>query len=118
MSFKHVTDEILSGYLAGELTAREKYDADSHFTICPECAAKLEKQRAFEKQIASVYNSSFPLYLSPDARNAVFAEVSAGLAVNAKAPLWRKKIICRCRKFMLQSPKVSNKNKIWGDQYG
>ncbi len=100
MSFKHVTDEILSGYLAGELTAREKYDADSHFTICPECAAKLEKQRAFEKQIASVYNSSFPLYLSPDARNAVFAEVSAGLAVDAKAPLWRKKIICS---FLIQT---------------
>ena len=92
-SFRHVTDELLSGYLSGELTAREKYDADSHFTICPECAAKLEKQREFEKLIASTYNSSFPLYLSPNARNAVAAEVSAGFNVDTKAPFWQRKIL-------------------------
>ncbi len=102
-SFKHVTDEILSGYLSGELTAREKYDADSHFTICPECAAKLEKQREFEKLIASTYNSSFPLYLSPDARNAVAAEVSAGFNVDTKAPLWQRKILVS---FLIQAVSV------------
>ena len=102
-SFKHVTDEILSGYLSGELTAREKYDADSHFTICPECAAKLEKQREFEKLIASTYNSSFPLYLSPDARNAVAAEVSAGFNIDTKAPLWQRKILVS---FLIQAVSV------------
>ena len=103
MSFQHVTDETLSGYLAGELTAREKYDADSHFTICPACAAKLEKQREFEKKIAAAYNSSFPLYLSPDARNAVSGEVSAGFAVDTKAPLWQKKIVIS---FLIQAASV------------
>lgn len=103
MSFKHVTDEILSGYLSGELTAREKYDADSHFTICPECAAKLEEQRAFEKKIAAAYNSSFPLYLSPDAHSAVAEEVSAGFVVNSKAPLWQKRILV---KFFTQAASV------------
>ena len=102
-SFKHVTDEILSGYLSGELTAREKYDADSHFTICPECAAKLEKQREFEKLIASTYNSSFSLYLSPDARNAVAAEVSAGFNIDTKAPLWQRKILVS---FLIQAVSV------------
>lgn len=103
MSFKHVTDEILSGYLAGELTAREKYDADSHFTICPECAAKLENQRSFEKKIAAAYNSSFPLYLSPDAHCAVAEEISAGFAVDTKAPVWQKRIFI---KFFTQAASV------------
>ena len=95
MSFQHVSDEILSGYLSGELTAREKYDADSHFTICPECAARLEEQRSFEKKIAAAYNSSFPLYLSPDARCGVADEVRAGFVVDKQAPLWKKRIMLK-----------------------
>lgn len=93
MSFQHVSDDTLSGYLSGELTAREKYDADTHFTICPECAARLEEQRSFEKKIAAAYNSSFPLYLSPDAHKAVADEVSAGFAVDTQASLWQKRIV-------------------------
>lgn len=93
MRFQHVSEETLSGYLSGELTAREKYDADTHFTICPECAARLEEQRSFEKKITAAYNSSFPLYLSPDARRAIMDEVNAGFVVDSQAPLWQKRVM-------------------------
>ena len=93
MSFQHVTTETLTGYLAGELSAREKYDADTHFAVCPECAALLEQQRSFEQKIIAAYPTERPAQLSHAALLCVNNELRSGFQVKDQTEVWNGK--CR-----------------------
>lgn len=93
MSFQHVTTETLTGYLAGELSAREKYDADTHFAVCPECAALLEQQRSFERKIIAAYPTERPAQLSHAALLCVNNELRSGFQVKDQTEVWNGK--CR-----------------------
>lgn len=93
MSFQHVTTETLTGYLAGELSAREKYDADTHFAVCPECAALLEQQRSFEQKIIAAYPTERAAQLSHAALLCVNNELRSGFQVKDQTEVWNGK--CR-----------------------
>ncbi len=55
MNFNHLKEDTFNMYLSGELSAQERHAADSHLTVCPACAGKLEEHRKFLEQLTETF---------------------------------------------------------------
>ena len=95
MNFNHLKPETVTAYLAHELPAQDKYNADAHLAVCPECAAKLDRQRREREKISKAFARSpeSGMILSGAGRSAVDEEIRAGIGEDSSsARAWTRRI--------------------------
>lgn len=95
MNFNHLKPETITAYLAQDLSARDKFDVDSHVSVCPACAAKIDRQRREREKIAKAFQRppESGMILSSADRSAIDAEIGAGLKTDsASARTWTVRI--------------------------
>ena len=54
---KHLSDSIIQAFIDGELSPRQANRVEGHLQQCPDCAARVEEQRARIKLVRSAWGS-------------------------------------------------------------
>ena len=54
---KHLSDSKIQAYIDGELSPRQANGVEQHLQECPDCAARVEEQRARIKLVRSAWSS-------------------------------------------------------------
>ena len=92
MNCNHITSEIMTKFLTGDLSPEEKQNAELHIAVCPECAAKLDEQRRFENDAARSCPRTFSGRLDPKGKKAIDDAVRECLNAPSEISFWIKRI--------------------------